>query len=113
MFATVHWLEASFRQIQPQNTLWFPTPQGPPTTGGAFWMRAGFAAAWSSTTSSCSQALGQLVGEIMVCILFLPSPCEEPAVVLMVCSASCQKGVCDPCQCPRQRGQHQSGPGWW
>lgn len=89
MFATVHWLEASFRQIQPQNMLRFPTPQGPPATGGAFWMRGGFAAAWSSTTSSCGQALGQLVGEIMVRVPFLPSPHEEPAGVLMVCSASC------------------------
>lgn len=65
-------------------------------------MGGGFAAAWSFGAAAQSrpagQALGQLVGEIMVCILFLRSPCEEPAGVLMVCTDSCWKGVSDPPQ---------------
>lgn len=63
-------------------------------------MGGGFAAAWSfgaaAQSLSAGQALGQLVGEITVCIPFFRSLCEEPAGVLMVCTDSCWKGVSDP-----------------
>lgn len=66
-------------------------------------MLEGFTVAWNfGTAAQClpaSQALGQLVGEIlqvtfadedqiMVFTLFLHGPCGEPAGGLMVCTAA-------------------------